>query len=538
MHVLPRLRAGAVMLAAVTAVFGTMVISPSPAAAARSPEQIARDCLNVTYRQAGDLVYEVPECRLTYKSSQQVLGEAEIPDAIGDSNKPRPVARSCGAAGGSVGVAGMKSSSTSFSFGLDIGGKKKFGDWEASVGPKLGWSWSWSTSDTYTNTANVPGWGVAWITVRRPLIKAVVDIAADYDDGNGMQYGKNLTVYVPDKSRSYDWALNSRPMSDWEISKYCGSGGGGDSGYTESTSFESSYGDFRLWLPSQYRLFNAHSGKCMVVKDDSRTAGARIVQRDCPTGTSSALRWTRVKQADGSFLQKNDASGKCADVTGDEMADWLSLDQQNCTPSAPQQNWAVMRVTVKIPPHYDAQPAFYLYNRKSGKCMALDHNNLLSNDAPLQQYDCGSLPKPKPTGAYDLWSVNTTAYKNVLSGKCLDRGSTISGGGMVVQRSCNGKSSQKWTAAPRNGGWFNIKNANGYCLTAPYNNGTPPGENTQLMWWGCETRWDSANQYWSVNPMPGGRYTFSNQWTKLCLAPHSSDVTKDGGRVALRRCVS
>lgn len=534
------------LLTSALSVTGLTVMAPQASAVpvGVSAEDIVKDCADAKLIYYPDPPADpnapdhYPECRFTYRSSEQVWDDPVIPDALSDNSRPRPVARACGDSGGSVGVSGSKTSSMSFNFTLDLGTKRKFGDWEAAIGPKLGWSWSWSTTDTYQNSVTVPAWGVGWITVRRPLIKAVVDIAAEYSS-NDVRRASKAVIYVPDKSRPYDWVLNSRPMSDWEISKFCGGGNGGDNvAYTESTSYRSSYGDFRIWLPSQYRTFNAHSGKCMSVRDGSKNNGAVLVQEACDLKVPALQRWTRTKQSDSSFLYQNDSTKKCADLSGDKASDWVSLQQQGCSANAAQQSWAIMRVTVKIPPYYDEQPAYYFFNKKSGKCMALDHDNLLSNNAPVQQYTCGDLPKPKNVVSYDIWSAGGNApYKNLLSGRCMDLGGTIPGGGLVVQKSCNGKASQKWNAVKRNGGWHSILNNNGQCLTVPYNNGTPPGENTQLMWWGCETRWDSGNQLWSINPV-SGNYTFSNQWTKLCLAPHSSDVTKDGGRVTIRRCVS
>ncbi|MEV6977364.1 RICIN domain-containing protein [Kitasatospora sp. NPDC093806] len=340
-------------------------LTPTAFAAAKSPAQVAEDCADPRPTQAGDIIYWDPECYLTFKSSKQVWGEATMPDKLGGGNSP--IAYGC-TSSGSVSVAGTKSSSTSFSFGLDIGGKKKFGDWEASVGPKLGWSWTWSTSDTHTHTATVPLGSVGWIEVREPLIEAVVDIDARYD-GNRNELVKNAVVRVPDTSRSFAWLYQSRKMTDAELRDICGQ-------------------------------------------------------------------------------------------------------------------------------------------------------------------------DPPATKTYDMWSAGGKApYKNLLSGKCLAIGPTVPNGGLVVQRTCDGGAAQKWNAVKASNGYFTIRNNNGYCLTVPYNNGTPPGQNTQLMWWGCETRWDSGNQLWSVNPTKiSGTYTFTNQWTGLCLAPHSSEMTKNGGRVTIRKC--
>ncbi|MFJ3501666.1 MULTISPECIES: RICIN domain-containing protein [unclassified Streptomyces] len=85
----------------------------------------------------------------------------------------------------------------------------------------------------------------------------------------------------------------------------------------------------------------------------------------------------------------------------------------------------------------------------------------------------------------------------------------------------------KWTATPPTAydgkGFYWIKAGNGSCLTVPYNNGTPPGNGTQLFWWPCETRWSSSSQLWNVIPVDQcGRtraYYFINQWTGKCLTP-------------------
>lgn len=193
-------------------------LTPTAFAATKSPAQVAEDCADPRPTQAGDIIYWDPECYLTFKSSKQVWGEATMPDKLGSGKSP--IAYGC-TSSGSVSVAGTKSSSTSFSFGLDIGGKKKFGDWEASVGPKLGWSWTWSTSDTHTHTAAVPLGSVGWIEVKEPLIEAVVDIDARYD-GNKNELVKNAVVRVPDTSRSFAWLYQSRKMTDTELRDICG----------------------------------------------------------------------------------------------------------------------------------------------------------------------------------------------------------------------------------------------------------------------------------------------------------------------------
>ncbi|MFF6836434.1 RICIN domain-containing protein [Streptomyces sp. NPDC012438] len=102
----------------------------------------------------------------------------------------------------------------------------------------------------------------------------------------------------------------------------------------------------------------------------------------------------------------------------------------------------------------------------------------------------------------------------------------------------------KWTATPPTAyegkGFYWIKAGNGSCLTVPYNNGTPPGNGTQLFWWQCETRWSSGSQLWNVIPVDQyGRtraYHLINQRTGKCLTPGPATTGGKVGKVTQATC--
>ncbi|WP_441247452.1 phosphatidylinositol-specific phospholipase C domain-containing protein [Kitasatospora sp. McL0602] len=158
------------------------------------------------------------------------------------------------------------------------------------------------------------------------------------------------------------------------------------------------------------------------------------------------------------------------------------------------------------------------------------------------------------TGGHQaIWQVNADkTYVDTKYGRCMVRGPEFDSsktGGLVTQRACQSTapSSHQWGAerpSTYDGkGYYWIKASNGTCLTAPYNNGTPPPAGTQLFWWGCETRWFSGSQLWNIIPTPirvGGKdtgaYKFINQWTGLCLSVDPATASTAGGKVTLDTC--
>ncbi|MFJ6941044.1 phosphatidylinositol-specific phospholipase C domain-containing protein [Streptomyces sp. NPDC101132] len=148
-----------------------------------------------------------------------------------------------------------------------------------------------------------------------------------------------------------------------------------------------------------------------------------------------------------------------------------------------------------------------------------------------------------------VWTVNSAKQYvgTTATNRCMVRGDTFSDGqgGLVTQRACANPapSSQQWTAMPPQydgKGYYWIRAGNGNCLTVPYNNGTPPGDGTQMFWWPCETRWSSGSQLWNVIPvnlLGGARgYYFINQWTGRCLTLDPGSTGATAGRVTQAAC--
>ncbi|QGV79968.1 RICIN domain-containing protein [Streptomyces ficellus] len=149
-----------------------------------------------------------------------------------------------------------------------------------------------------------------------------------------------------------------------------------------------------------------------------------------------------------------------------------------------------------------------------------------------------------------LWTVSPSKQYvgTAAPNRCMVRGDEFEKGegGLVTQRACANPapSSHQWSATPpsykEGKDWFWIKANNGSCLTVPYNNGTPPGNDTQLFWWPCETRWFSGSQLWNVIPakQQGGpaAYYFVNQWTGKCLTLDIATSTAKAGKVTQAAC--
>ncbi|GAA3067357.1 hypothetical protein GCM10017600_84480 [Streptosporangium carneum] len=403
----------AITLAALAAVSAGVVTLATPASAARSAEQIAQDCYDPQWRQQGDYIYAVPECRVDVLSTEKVYADPKIAGQA---------VLACTASGGSTSVNVSSTTSTSFSFGLDIGGKHKFGNFEEQAGLKLGWSWSWSETRGKAATVNIPGWSVGWIESRDAVHRLTVNVRADYDDGRGYaEVAKRQVVHTPDRSRDNLWLLRSRPLSDWEIKNRCGqsaAAASGEAGLTvvpvpatpvtssvspssvspdgasaSGVSAQAVYGpDFRFWVTSRGRLLSTYSHKCMTVHNGASADGTRIVQNDCKPDRPKEQLWETENRPDGPVkyvMYKNSKTKKCLDISGNEQDDGLNLELYTCVPSAPVQSWLRESVKAGMPPFYDAQDAVFIRNKKTGKCGALDfYNGLEKESSPLKQYPC------------------------------------------------------------------------------------------------------------------------------------------------------
>ncbi|MFI7539425.1 RICIN domain-containing protein [Streptosporangium sp. NPDC049376] len=380
------------------AVVSAVVVSATPALADRPPARIAEDCANARPAMQGDYLYWVPDCRVDVISGTETYA---APKVVGQ------VALACNSSGGSTTVNASSTTSTSFSFGLDIGGKRKFGDLEGQVGAKLGWTWSWSQSRGWAVSVRIPGWSVGWIESRDAVRKLVVNIKADYDDGRGFaEKAKDQVIYAPNPNKDNLWVLRSRPLTDWEIKNRCGNGLAAGTGLkvtsvptseapvaAEVSAQAATYGpDFRFWTKSQGRLLSTYSFKCMTVHNGASADGTRIVQNDCKPDRPKEQLWETVKRPDGPVpyvMYKNSKTKKCLDVSGNEQADGLPLELYTCVPTAPVQSWLTESVTAGLPPFYEGQPAFFLRNKKTAKCGSLDfYNGLEVEGSRLMQYPC------------------------------------------------------------------------------------------------------------------------------------------------------
>ncbi|WP_224280760.1 phosphatidylinositol-specific phospholipase C domain-containing protein [Streptomyces sp. LS1784] len=185
--------------------------------------------------------------------------------------------------------------------------------------------------------------------------------------------------------------------------------------------------------------------------------------------------------------------------------------------------------------------------------VAVDHYQLSdkSGNTPLSVVDelnrDNYVFEPDPA----VWVVtDSKQYVSTYnSNRCMVRGDEFpdGSGGLVTQRACANPapSSHQWTATKPNydgKGYYWIKAGNGSCLTVPYNNGTPPGDGTQLFWWPCETQWSSGNQLWNVMPTnidSNGNsrgYYFINQWTGRCLTLDPATTGDKAGKVTQAAC--
>ncbi|MEV7420807.1 phosphatidylinositol-specific phospholipase C domain-containing protein [Streptomyces sp. NPDC089919] len=218
----------------------------------------------------------------------------------------------------------------------------------------------------------------------------------------------------------------------------------------------------------------------------------------------------------------------------------FNSDEIDPAPSAPRDNGSALKKRIETckdvaerVPNFVAVN-FYQVSDRSGitPMSAVDDLNI-----------AGYVYPPDPA----VWVVNGKQYRSTVgSNRCMVRGDEFSdgSGGLVTQRACADPvpSSHQWTATKPDydgKGYYWIKAGNGTCLTVPYNNGTPPGNGTQLFWWPCETKNFSGSQLWNVMPNDAGRsYYFVNQWTGKCLALDPATATAKAGKVVQAACPS
>lgn len=486
----------------------------------KTTEQIAYDCDHPVLA-TGTQPYLQPDCKVVRVYEEKKY--AEPPKIIGEPLK------NCSDVSGAQGYSKSHTIGKSFSWGMSPGLGMGL-----LISANLGWETSESETVEYSSTVYMPAMGIGWLTYKAPMKQARYDIQATYRVDFQPSVTRTVTGGVVSTADSENlqsgWIAKSRAMTENEINQNCPQNG---SGTEPNPGTGSTYGpDYRFWAASQGRWLNSYSNFCL------SNEGSGSKQRACAYPISMNQRFKTSPTSGGYFSLKNTGTGKCLTGTAGST-EGSQVSEATCVSGNFGQNWEVTPIRLKLPPYTETQPGYYFANRANGLCLALHSDELLRDLGRVAFQSCGSLPRtPLEAAKYDQWAVtDKSGYMNRVSGLCLDLGETYEGGGFLVQRKCSASSGQTWKAVAASNGYFTIRNKNGRCLTVPWNDGVAPGENTQLLQWGCATDRDHDNQMWEIDQTAvAGVHTFSSKWTGLCLSPHKNDLTKNGGRVTFRKC--
>ncbi|MFJ7243424.1 ThuA domain-containing protein [Kitasatospora sp. NPDC098652] len=130
----------------------------------------------------------------------------------------------------------------------------------------------------------------------------------------------------------------------------------------------------------RYVVTNAGSGKALEVQAASTADGAAVVQN--PNTGAASQQWTLNGGANGPFTMKAQNSGKCLDLTADQVGvDGAKLWQWGCWGGVNQQ-WRVESV---------GSDTFRIVSAASGKCLDVPENSG-TNGLQLNQYACNGTP--------------------------------------------------------------------------------------------------------------------------------------------------
>ncbi|MET9674545.1 RICIN domain-containing protein [Streptomyces sp. NPDC006482] len=186
-----------------------------------------------------------------------------------------------------------------------------------------------------------------------------------------------------------------------------------------------------------YRLTHVKSGKALSV-----SGGALVL---ASTGSSTAQQWIRSTTGDGHSTLINSATGKLLDVMGASTADGAPVGVYQPTTGA-NQSWTFAGTAP------DVWKTLSL--RHSSQCLDVV-NASTADGAAVVQYGCG-------TGTNQQWSLRPTGggYVTVVarhSGKCLDvSGESTADGAEVFQYACNGGRNQEWAARSTGDGYLTL----------------------------------------------------------------------------------
>ncbi|HVQ95215.1 MAG TPA: RICIN domain-containing protein [Mycobacteriales bacterium] len=132
-------------------------------------------------------------------------------------------------------------------------------------------------------------------------------------------------------------------------------------------------------VPAGGTLRALHSGRCLTVRDDSREAGARLVQRGCDGAPAEGFHLVPVPAAVRTYELVNELTGRCVDVDSGSTADGAPVIQWDCTGHLNQQ------FTMRNVPGLAG--SVQLVAMHSGKCLDVAGVST-ANGAEIQQWAC------------------------------------------------------------------------------------------------------------------------------------------------------
>jgi hypothetical protein len=153
----------------------------------------------------------------------------------------------------------------------------------------------------------------------------------------------------------------------------------------------------------------------------------------------------------GPYYLKNYHSGRCIDVPGGSMADYVKLDQWTCV-NQTNVRWK-LRWAGWVCARERCAVSFYIVNTHSGKCIIVPGASR-ANGTQLIQYPCHVTPADPDAWGHDAWHWlvmdGRPLLMNLMSMKCISvAGASMNNGAALIQDACTSATNKAWNAVPR-----------------------------------------------------------------------------------------
>ena len=186
-------------------------------------------------------------------------------------------------------------------------------------------------------------------------------------------------------------------------------------------------------------------------------------------------------------------SGKCIDVPGASQTDGVGLQQWNCTPDSPWQQFRLRSAGGDV---------YTLVGESSGQCIDVPGGSTVSG-VQVVQWPCGA-GKTNQQWRLVPSRAGTWQVVNVGSGLCLsDEFASTSNGTPIIQETCTHNTNKQWTFQPVAGGgddggrtWSNT--ADGFASTGGGTTGGAAGATVTVRTYADLVRYAAAPEPYTI----------------------------------------